>query len=280
MAVLISLFMVNIILRVYYLPWIRYEPDPLTEPLALNADNFYFRPGDPLSFECSASWVTDSSEQLVVCVRPYFCSAQLRCLHNYLSPLSRERAWNEYRVSTIVYEPLVNGSTLMANLAEQQTIVRIRYYDGETELDALGEVTGVMEDPDFLFIHPPRSAYFGILEICPMPSLNFPLKFDTTYTSNLTMPGTMVPDEYRARYPNGTSIANAAIISDSVVIPEFPYVKDAVLVRATGVSPDGFLNTRTDMVFSRLWGPLIIRFTTPACRIQLTRTGLDTGFAP
>jgi hypothetical protein len=90
----------------------------------------------------------------------------------------------------------------------------------------------------------------------------------------------MVPDEYRARYPDGTSIANAAIISDSIVVPEFPYVRDAVLMRATGVSPDGFLNTGTDMVFSRQWGPLIIRFTTPECRIQLTRTGLDPGFTP
>jgi hypothetical protein len=47
------------------------------------------------------------------------------------------------------------------------------------------EGTGVYEDKEWIFLHPPRSGLFEILEFCPFPIIKFPLSISKTWDYKL-----------------------------------------------------------------------------------------------
>lgn len=271
--------------RIYYLHWggVDQDDNP-SNVLSHTKDNLYFIPGSPLRFEVTAYQRADTTFPLNIAVKPYFCQEEIRCFHSWLTPIAEPRQWNEYRITTIEYIPFANGSSIMPNLAQQQTVVELAYYDEGKLIPSLCEASGIMDDPLYLFIHPPRSGPFAILEICPMPTLNFPICTDTNYVSHLEMPGNMVPKPYRSRYPDGMTMSESSRIYANGADPDFPEVKDLFLVRMDGTSPDQYIRTRTDMLFSPTFGPLKFVFNAPDHRIVLERRATDlpgtTSFMP
>jgi hypothetical protein len=74
------------------------------------------------------------------------------------------------KIQLYVYE---NHQSQESNKGE--TIINYRYLTGNNQTVNIEE-TSVVEDSARIFLHPPRTFYFGICEFAPFPDLSFPLE--------------------------------------------------------------------------------------------------------
>lgn len=266
----ILLFVGLVLARVYWLHWGGVESDDASGNLPQNQDNAYYIPGYPVNYSVKAYLYSDTTSALEMCFKPYLCKT-MRCYESWLATPETKRRWNEYRITNIVYDPLRNGSLLMPSLSKQQTITRIEYFDEKKQIIPMRELSGIIDDPQFIFIHPPRGGVFDILELCPMPSINLPLTPDSIYLSHLSIPASMVPDSYKARYPGGLTMTNEAQVFASYGDADYPYVNDLSLIHMSAKSPDDSIHTGTDILYSAKLGPLKFQYDGPFYRIVLRR---------
>lgn len=89
-------------------------------------------------------------------------------------------------------EMYVCESTMNSSLAEEQTIIKYSYFNNENGRILFGELTGLIEDTEQLFLHPPRMYGFSILELVPFPYIKLPLNEGNEWETNISIPQKMV----------------------------------------------------------------------------------------
>lgn len=82
------------------------------------------------------------------------------------------------RISFSFFKGKINGD---------QTPYSIRYYNNLSEQEVLGELTGIENNENKIFLHPPRLKYFTILQFSPFPLVEFPLKIGNKWQDKLTI---------------------------------------------------------------------------------------------
>lgn len=69
---------------------------------------------------------------------------------------------------------------------EDQTPYLIKYANNNREL--MGELTGLTQNNESVFIHPPREKFFSLLEFDPFPIIKFPLSKDKKWKETFMIP--------------------------------------------------------------------------------------------
>jgi hypothetical protein len=67
---------------------------------------------------------------------------------------------------------VVNRKTIIG-IENKQTVVKYEYFNDKGTIKSLSEVTGIIEDSSYVFIHLPRSACFSFLQYAAFPRVKF-----------------------------------------------------------------------------------------------------------
>ncbi|MEL7123823.1 MAG: hypothetical protein AAFO07_30570, partial [Bacteroidota bacterium] len=93
----------------------------------------------------------------------------------------------EYEVDSIRLKVLntdANGNRLAAD----QTLMVYEYFNQYGIIIPETELTGLIENSEKIFIHPPRNNGFSITEMSPFPELELPLEVGKTWSTTLSLP--------------------------------------------------------------------------------------------
>jgi hypothetical protein len=78
------------------------------------------------------------------------------------------------------------------SLSKEQTLIKYDYYNRKNGKIFFGEQTGIAEDSNRIFIHPPREYAFIITEFCPFPRVEYPLYIGKEWTGSIFIEESMM----------------------------------------------------------------------------------------
>lgn len=153
----------------------------VTNPL--NDDNIIFKTGNRFIYKLV---ISDKTGPKQLSMRKSLSGPQ-----PVLVPAATVRL--EYTIDHIALEVFRNkGET---SLGETQTIIKYDFYDGQKKV-FVGEKTGVIEDSNRIFIHPPRSHFFYSNQLTPFPYVLLPIDEHTTWEMLFD-----IPEHTEKKYP-------------------------------------------------------------------------------
>ncbi len=112
------------------------------------------------------------------------------------SPIERNKAWvyvpeNEITSSTITtFEQTIKSGLepFIDRLPDYNQTVFDYFYRTNSGDRSLGEITGLIENENNVWMHPPRQMMFRILELNPFPFIQAPYEIGTTWEWNYLRP--------------------------------------------------------------------------------------------
>jgi hypothetical protein len=150
------------------------------------------------------------------------------------------------------------NKTLMTTVPEQ-TGIKYEFLNGNRRI-LLGESTTVTENPQRIFLHPPRSHGFVMTEFNPFPTVNFPLNIGNSWTSFISIPDVFLKKaNIRSRSTDGLTHFDLEykITSDTTISTKIGMVL-CKKIEAKGKAALG--NTSATFYFSEKWGFVEIEY--------------------
>jgi hypothetical protein len=78
---------------------------------------------------------------------------------------------------------------------ESQTPYEISFYSNQKKI--MSSMTGLVQNEQFVFLHPPRSKVFSKLEFSPFPVVRFPLEKNKVWKEKITIPEQWATDSMK-----------------------------------------------------------------------------------
>lgn len=150
----------------------------------LNKDNIAFLPKRKFTYTYILS--QEGSEKdlysIVKFNRKCMKDNSVDCIDWEISPIANFNTDSLYPVEKIVLS--VFESKGHTSLSNTQTIIKYDYFNSKGRI-LFGERTGVVEDSNSIFLHPPRNFGFCLTEFCPFPEFR---KNQDKWTATLHIP--------------------------------------------------------------------------------------------
>ncbi len=153
-----------------------------------NYDNKIFISNRTLRYNISFKDSTGKKLKLFIFNELCKSDSSNKC-HNFkLTPINYKKRNNEYEINNFTITVYRNNTEVMKNIASTQTIVNYSFFNNNKIINRLSSLTGIIEDSSQIYMHPPRSGYFEILEFFPFPKVYFPLSIGKSWSSKLSVP--------------------------------------------------------------------------------------------
>ena len=155
----------------------------------MNKDNIVFVPKRKFTYSYTLS--QENKEKLYSIIkfnRQCIEDNSIDCIDWEISPTANFDTDSLYPIEKIVLT--VFESKGHTSLSNTQTIIKYDYLNSKGRI-LFGERTGVVEDSNSLFLHPPRHFGFSLTEFCPFPELR---KNQDSWTSTLYIPSYWLED--------------------------------------------------------------------------------------
>lgn len=141
------------------------------------SDNKIFTEGKVLSYDC---FVEYEGEKCKVCLSWEKQSDNSETVLSGWELCCPDDLECEYIVDEVKYIVPENNDDL-EKTNRRQTEVKIEYLEDLP----LGEYTGIVENDVNIWMHPPRSYFFKILNICPYPFVKFPIEVNDSWSDKM-----------------------------------------------------------------------------------------------
>lgn len=123
------------------------------------------------------------------------------------------------------------------------------------------ENTGVLENDSLLFMHPPRSNQYAILQYCPFPQIRFPLYIEKSWNFDLEVGGIWL--KAIKRNTEGQTVVKSVYTVIGKILWYCPAIKkniDCYEIQAIGNTKFG--NTSLRAYFSEIYGFVYLDYET------------------
>lgn len=123
-------------------------------------------------------------------------------------------------------------------------------YLGDNNVNISGSLTGLIEDKNRIFLHPPRDKFFNILEFAPFPDIRLPLNIGKKWNSSINIPDTWVRRDLKWK---GELLINNeyTVIGSEDMITKFGKLK---CFRICSTNKDKKINSKLIMYFNEIYG--------------------------